>query len=96
MGGQVYAIKRWSLHHIDMHSETSPYMLNLPNSPNIFPIFYKFELSSAPANNASLFLSCTIPKPSPVMTSEGYEEQVMDERLRHAIPGMLKKLWAQA
>ena len=63
---------------VDTHPQTSSYTLDLPNSPNIFPVFHSSELSLASSNDASSFLSCSIPEPFPVITSKGYKEQVID------------------
>ena len=71
---------------VDTHPETSSYTLDLPRSPNLFPVFHGSELSPAPANDSSLFPSRDVPEPLPIMTAEGYEEQVVesiiDERKR--------------
>ncbi|OJA16296.1 hypothetical protein AZE42_09402 [Rhizopogon vesiculosus] len=65
-------------HIIEAHPETSTYMLDLPNMPNIFPTFHVSQLRRYVANNPTLFPTHVRPHPAPVITENGSEEVVID------------------
>jgi hypothetical protein len=64
--------------------ETLSYTLHLPNSPNVFPTFHASLLKWFNKNNASLFPSCKLEQPKPVLTKDGLEEyhikKIIDEQ----------------
>jgi hypothetical protein len=64
---------------IDVHSATSSYTLELPNSPNIFPTFYASKLKHFFKNDATLFPSQELPQLGPILTSDGLEEFQVQE-----------------
>lgn len=68
------------------HAETSNYTLEIPNSPNIFPMFHSSELKAHVANNAVLFPHREFKQPGPVFTADGLEEyaveSILDSRRR--------------
>ena len=70
----------------DVHTETSNYTLELPNSPNTFPTYHTSELKSFLPNDSDLFPSREVPQPQPVVTSGGLEEyhveKIIDSRRR--------------
>ena len=61
-------------HIIDAHTVSSNYTLELPNSPNTYPTYHISELKPFLPNDASLFPSCKLPRPEPVLTPNGLEE----------------------
>ena len=63
---------------INVHTATSNYTLELPNSPNTFPTYHASELKLHIANNPLLFPSRELPEPKPILTAEGYEEYLVD------------------
>ena len=64
---------------IDAHAESSNYTLELPNSPNTYPTYHVSELKPFLPNDASLFPSCELPWPDPILTPNGLEEYLVDE-----------------
>ena len=64
---------------IDVHVETLNYTLELPNSPNTYPTYHASELKAAPSNDLTLFPSCELAQPHPIVTSEGLEEYHVQE-----------------
>jgi hypothetical protein len=69
---------------IDTHPATSTYILDLPNSPNIFPTFYASQLKRHHPNDPVLFSSHKYPRPGPVVTEDGQMEnfinKIIDEK----------------
>jgi hypothetical protein len=70
----------------EVHTETSNYTLELPNSPNTFPTYHASELKAFLPNDDTLFPSRKVPQPQPVVTSDGLEEyhveEIIDSRRR--------------
>jgi len=70
----------------DIHTETSNYTLELPNSPNTFPTYHASELKAFLPNDVTLFPGREISRPQPVVTSDGLEEyhveEIIDSRRR--------------
>jgi len=64
---------------IDVHTETSNYTLELPNSPNTYPTYHASELKPFLANDAMLFLSRELSQPQPIVTLDGLEEYLVQE-----------------
>jgi hypothetical protein len=64
---------------IDVHAVTSNYTLELPNSPNTFPKFHASKLKIFLPNNATLFPSCELAQPQPIVTANGLEEYLVQE-----------------
>ncbi|KIM73370.1 hypothetical protein PILCRDRAFT_54478, partial [Piloderma croceum F 1598] len=64
---------------IDVHTETSNYTLELPNSPNTYPTYHTSELKLFSANNDALFPSCELSQPQPIITSDGLKEYLVQE-----------------
>jgi hypothetical protein len=66
--------------------ETSSYSLHLPNSPNMFPTFHASLLKRFIPNDASLFPSCELGRPGPIMMEDGLDEyhieKIIDKRKR--------------
>jgi hypothetical protein len=62
---------------IDVHPETTNYMLDLPNS-NTFPTFHSSLLKCFVVNDADLFPSRETSMPGPIMMDDGLEEYFMD------------------
>jgi len=60
------------------HPETSSYTLEMPNSPNSFPSYHASELKPHFANDPTLFPSCVLPQPGPIITSDGLKEYHID------------------
>lgn len=70
---------------IEAHPQFSTYELELPNSPNIFPVFHTDELTPFIPNNASLFPGRELERPAPIQTEDGEEygiHEIIDERRR--------------
>lgn len=61
------------------HPETSNYTLNLPNEPDCFFTFHTLQLKKFVANDSNLFLSRTLPRPGPVVTTDGEQEWLIDK-----------------
>ena len=64
---------------IDTHTASSNYTLELPNFPNTYPTYHASELKAFLANDESLFPSCTLLWPDPVLTPDGLEEYLVEE-----------------
>ncbi|KIM86039.1 hypothetical protein PILCRDRAFT_50653, partial [Piloderma croceum F 1598] len=64
---------------IDVHTETSNYMLELPNSLNTYPTYHALELKLFLANDAALFLSHKLSQLQPIITSDGLKEYLVQE-----------------
>ena len=64
---------------IDVHTGTSNYTLELPNTPNTYPTYHSSELRSFIPNNPILFPVRKLPEPHPVITSDGLEEFLVQE-----------------
>ncbi|KIK78070.1 hypothetical protein PAXRUDRAFT_164996, partial [Paxillus rubicundulus Ve08.2h10] len=69
---------------MEVHSGTSTYTLDLPNSPNIFPTFHISQLHQYTPNNPALFPGHVLPWPGPMVTSdsqlENFFNKIIDER----------------
>ncbi|KAG2755657.1 hypothetical protein P692DRAFT_201664579, partial [Suillus brevipes Sb2] len=52
---------------IETHPVSSMYMLDLPNSPNIFLMFHFSQLCLYHTNDPNLFPSRELPQPRPVL-----------------------------
>jgi len=66
---------------IDVDEDHSMVTLNLPNSPNIFPIFHTSQVLPYIESNMSLFPSHHFEEPPPIITPEGNEEFFVDKIL---------------
>ena len=64
---------------IDVHIETSNYTLELPHSPNTYPTYHASELKPFLPNDQSLFPSCKLSHPLPIVTTDGLEEFLVQE-----------------
>ena len=64
---------------IDVHTATSNYTLELPNSPNTFPTFHASELKPFLPNDTTLFPSHELTQPQPIVTANGLEEYLVQE-----------------
>lgn len=62
----------------ETHPEASTYTLDMPNSPNIYPVFHASEMLPYKENDAELFPSREFARPAPVLTDEG-PEWIVDE-----------------
>jgi RNase H-like domain found in reverse transcriptase/Integrase zinc binding domain len=58
------------------HPEASTYMLDIPT--NQFPTYHTSELKPHHANDGSLFPSCELTQPGPILTTNGLEEYLVD------------------
>jgi hypothetical protein len=71
---------------IEVHAETSNYTLEMPNSPNVFPMFHASELKRFVSNDDALFPDRIRPEPGPIVTEDGLEEYfieaIIDSRRR--------------
>ncbi|GBE81436.1 reverse transcriptase-RNase H-integrase [Sparassis crispa] len=63
---------------IDTHPEMSTYTLDLPNLPNVFPMFHASELKRHVPNDPTLFPSQELDQPGPIVTPDGLEEYFID------------------
>ncbi|CAA7265257.1 unnamed protein product [Cyclocybe aegerita] len=63
---------------MDMDKEHSTVMLDLPNSPNLFPTFHTSQVKPFHENNAMLFPSREFNHPPPVITKNGKEYFIWD------------------
>jgi hypothetical protein len=66
-------------HTIDKHAATSNYTLELPNSPNTFPMFHASKLKPFLPNDAILFPTRELSHPQPIVTPDGLEEYLVQE-----------------
>lgn len=70
----------------DVDEEHSTITLDLPNSPNIFPVFHTSEILPFMESNISLFPSRRLEEPPPILTEDSDEEyfieKVLDTRRR--------------
>ena len=66
-------------HIIDEHVATSNYTLELPNSPNIFPMFHTSELKPFLPNDTILFPSRELSHPQPIVTPDGLAKYLIQE-----------------
>jgi hypothetical protein len=64
---------------IDVHTETSNYTLELPNSLNTYPTYHASELKAFLANDATLFPTHELSQPRPIVTPDGLEEYLVQE-----------------
>jgi hypothetical protein len=64
---------------INVHTETSNYTLELPNSPNTYPTYHASELKPFLPNDTSLFPSRGLAQPHPILTTDGLEEYFVQE-----------------
>jgi hypothetical protein len=64
---------------IDTHHETSNYTLELPNQPNVFPVYYASKLAQHVPNDPMLFLTCKKEQAPPIVTPDGIEEYLIEE-----------------
>jgi hypothetical protein len=70
---------------INAHPETSSYTLLLPNLPAKFPTFHASLLKCHVPNDPTLFPSCELTCPAPILTNDGPEwtiEPIIDSRPR--------------
>jgi hypothetical protein len=71
---------------IAKHAECSTFTLDLPNQPDVFPVFHSSELEPYVENDPDLFPSRTLPEPEPVINNDGdpewLVEDIIDERPR--------------
>jgi hypothetical protein len=66
-------------HIIDMHTALSDYILEPPNSPNMYPTYHASKLKPFLPNDTSLFPSCELSQPKPVLTPDSLEEYLVQE-----------------
>jgi len=59
---------------IDIDEDHSMVTLDLPNSPNIFPVFHTSQVLPYIESDTSLFPSWCFEEPPPIITPEGNEE----------------------
>jgi hypothetical protein len=64
---------------VDTHHEMSNYMLELPNQPNVFPIYHASELAQHVPNDPMLFPTHKKEQPPPIVTPNGIEEYLIEE-----------------
>ncbi|CAA7264090.1 unnamed protein product [Cyclocybe aegerita] len=67
----------------DVDEDHSTVTLNLPNSPNMFPVFHTSQVKPFTENDATLFPSREFEKPLPIVTENGeeyYIRDIIDER----------------
>src|SRR5882762_5244529 len=63
---------------IDIHTATSNYTLELPNTRNTYPTYHVSELKPFLSNDATLFPSRCLSQPLPVLTADGLEEYLIE------------------
>jgi hypothetical protein len=64
---------------IDTHLCTSNYTLKLPNLQNTYPTYHVSELKAFVLNDVSLFPSCELSNPQPVVIPDGLEEFLVED-----------------
>jgi hypothetical protein len=64
---------------INVHTETSNYTFDLPNSPNTYPMYHASELKPFLPNDANLFPTRKLAQPRPILTSNGLEEYFVQD-----------------
>lgn len=57
----------------ETHPKAATYTLDMPNSPNIYPVFHTSELLPYHENDAELFPSRKFARPAPIVTNNGPE-----------------------
>jgi hypothetical protein len=71
---------------VSANPESSTYTLDLPEHTNVYPTFHVSELKRHVPNNAELFPSRELQRPSPIVTPKGSEEweieKILDKRTR--------------
>jgi hypothetical protein len=71
---------------VSANPESSTYTLDLPDHTNIYPTFHVSELKHHVPNNAELYPSRELQRPSPIVTQSGSEEweidTILDQRKR--------------
>lgn len=71
---------------LDFHPDTSNYLLDLPNSPNIHPNFHASQLEPFVENDSTKFPHRELSRPGPIITPDGeteyFIERILDERPR--------------
>jgi hypothetical protein len=70
---------------IEKHAEFSTYTLDLPNQPNIFPVFHASEIEPFIENDDDKFPSRKNNEPPPVVVDgeqEYFVDEILDERRR--------------
>ena len=65
----------------DVNEEHSTITLDLPNSPNIFPVFHTSEVLPYTESDTTLFPSRHLEEPAPILTDDGDEEYFIDKIL---------------
>jgi len=66
---------------IDTDKAHSTVTLDLPNSPNIFPMFHTSQVIPYIESDTDKFPSCRFEEPDPIITDDGQEEQYIDKIL---------------
>jgi len=66
---------------IDVNKDHSTVTLDLPNSPNIFPVFHTLEVLPYSESDISLFPSCRMEEPPPITTPDGNDKYFIDKIL---------------
>jgi len=66
---------------IDVDEDHSTVTLNLPNSPNIFPVFHTSEVLPYTESDTSLLHSCCLEEPPPIITPDRHKEYFIDKIL---------------
>lgn len=62
----------------EVHAKASTYTLDMPNSPNIYPVFHSSELLPYHLSDAELFPSREFARPAPIITDDGPEWTIED------------------
>ena len=66
---------------VKAHPETLNYVLELPKSMNIHPLFHTYKLKPYHANDDELLPSCWLSRPEAIIMADGDEEYLIDHIL---------------
>ncbi|EDR01992.1 uncharacterized protein LACBIDRAFT_310152 [Laccaria bicolor S238N-H82] len=66
---------------IDINKDHSTITLDLPNSPNIFPIFHTSEILLYTESDMSLFPLRHLEEPPPIIANNRHKEYLIDKIL---------------
>jgi hypothetical protein len=62
----------------ETHPSTSSYTLDMGCMTTIYPTFHASEIKLYHANDLLLFPSCELPKPGPILMTDGFIEHQID------------------